>query len=414
MIITHDAEEIFHEFCVKCVPHSHFGHCINNDTPSYEPFKPSTFVCQPAGALIITKGGEVEAVSQKCSMAIATFPKFAGTGRTSSLLDEELLLLGDDYLGTKGRYVSIQKPRDGLLAMKYTIHKLPLRHSPHQHSSLVSRNTLTVLGGKFRSRGKLSKFTWTELALKWENGSKYNPSFTSACSVKLGVDVHIIFGGERNVRDQQISGRQVVKINLTEEKAYEMTQMNQSRVFHGCQLLNKSVVLLSGGLPQSQADLSKVLPDELYNLTSQKVVKVLDLQQSLGRVEHALIKLGERVLAIGGLDSNNTAPSKLVEFDRSTNAWNELDQELHSTNTSHVVATPFPVSSLDCVPECRCGIGNRKQRIFGGGEAGVRNTINQFSIESPFLRPILTPGLLHFYGMRTLMLTISTASAALH
>ena len=67
----------------------------------YEPFKPSTFVCQPAGALIITKGGEIEIVSEKCSMAIATFPLFAGIGRTASMLDEELIILGNDDLGTK-------------------------------------------------------------------------------------------------------------------------------------------------------------------------------------------------------------------------------------------------------------------------------------------------------------------------
>ena len=104
-------------------------------------------------------------------MAIATFPKFTGTGRTSSLLDEELLLLGDNGLLRKEQYISIQKPRDGLLAMKYTVQGLPLTQLPHQHSSLVSRNTLTVVGGKFKSRGQLSKFTWTELSLKWENAS---------------------------------------------------------------------------------------------------------------------------------------------------------------------------------------------------------------------------------------------------
>ena len=343
-------------------------------------------------------------------MAISTFPKFAGSGRTSGLLDEELLLLGDDYLGTKGRYLSIQKPRSGLLAMKYTIHEFPLRQSPHQHSSLVSRNTLTVLGGKFKSKGKLSKFTWTELSLKWENGSKYDPTFTSACSVKLGVDVHIIFGGERNVQNQQISGRHVVKISTTEEKVYEMTEMNRSRVFHDCQLLNESVVLLSGGLPRSQAELSEVVPDELYNITSQTVVKVLDLQQSLGRVEHAMVKIGERILAIGGRDSNNTVPSKIAEFNTSTHTWKELDQELHSTNTSQVIATSFPVASLDCVPECRCGVSNRKERIFGGSEAKVRNTFSQLKA---FPRLVLTPGLLHFCGTRTSMSTMLTASVAL-
>ena len=155
-------------------------------------------------------------------MAIATFPKFAGIGRTSSLMDEELLLLGDDDLGTKGRNISIQKPRDGVLAMKYTVHDFPLKQLPHQHSSLVSRNTLTVVGGKFKSRGMLSKFTWTELSLKWDNGTKYNPGVINACSVKIGVDVHIIFGGERTVNGKEASGRHVVKIDTTQEIAVEM------------------------------------------------------------------------------------------------------------------------------------------------------------------------------------------------
>ena len=293
-------------------------------------------------------------------MAIATFPKFSGTGRTSSLLDEELLLLGNDDLGTKGRYFSIQKPRDGLLAMKYTVQELPLTQLPHQHSSLVSRNTLTVVGGKFRSRGKLSKFTWTEPSLKWENGSKYTPAFTDACSVKLGVDVHIVFGS------------QVVKINTTDETVFEMSLLNQSRVSHDCQLLNKSVVLVSGGLPQKGADPSAVLNDELYNITgSGEVIKVLDLEQSLGRIQHSMIKVEGRVWALGGKNSSNAAPSKIAEFDTTTSSWNELAQELQSTNTTELVVTPYPVASLDCIPECHCGIATRRERIFGGSEAKV-------------------------------------------
>ena len=306
-------------------------------------------------------------------MAIPTFPKFSGTGRTASLLDEELLLLGDDDLGTRGRYISIQKPRDGLLAMKYTVHDLPLTQSPHQHSSLVSRNTLTVVGGKFKSRGKLSKFTWTELSLKWEDGLKYTPSFVDACSVKLSVDVHIIFGGERKVADRHFSGRQVVKINTKEEIAVEMGSFTYGRVSHDCQLLNDSIVLVSGGLAQKGGDPSEVLPDELYNITSQEVVEVLDLQYSLRRIQHAMTKIGDHIWALGGRDSKNEAPSRIQEFNPTTNSWHDLDQELHSTNTSELVVTPFPTASLDCVPECRCGIVKRPGRIFGGNETKVRS-----------------------------------------
>ena len=308
-------------------------------------------------------------------MAIATFPKFAGIGRTSSLLDEELLILGNDFLGTVRRYISIQKPRDGLLAMKYSIHDLPLTQSPHRHSSLVTRNTLTVVGGKFKSRGKLSKFTWTELSLNWENGTTFNPEITDACTVKLGIDMHIIFGGQRKVNEQQISVRQVVKINTTEEVAYELNPMNQRRVAHDCQLLNSSVVLVSGGLAHRGAHPSDVLPDELYNITSfGEVIKVLSLDDSLGRIRHAMIRAGDQILAFGGRDSNDEVPSKIKEFDTATNSWKELNQDLHSSNTSELVVTPFPVPSLDCVPECKCGsAGNTRERIFGGNEAEVLN-----------------------------------------
>ena len=307
-------------------------------------------------------------------MPIAALPKFAGIGQTLSLLNEEVLLLGGDHLGNSGQYVSIQKPRDGLLALKFTIEHLPIRQLPHQHSSLVSRNTLTVVGGKFKSRGKFSKFTWTELSLKWENGSAFSPNFIDACSVKLGVDLHILFGGETKIKDQQTIGRQVVKINTTEEIAYELNPMKHSRVSHDCELLDSSVVLVSGGLAQRGADPSEVLPDELYDITaSGEVFKVLDLEQSVKRVQHSVVKVEDRVWAVGGLDSSNTAPPTIAEFDPTTNSWNELPQQLHSSDTSELVVTPFPVSSLDCVTECQCGVADREGRIFGGNEAEVRN-----------------------------------------
>ena len=377
---------------------SQFLQCFltNNDTPFYEPFKPSTFVCQPAAALIITKAGEIEVVSQKCSASVATFPKFAGIGRTASLLAEQLLILGDDDFGTRRRYISIQKPWEGLLAMKYTVQEnFPLTQLPHQHSSLVSRNSLTVVGGKFKSRGKLSKFTWTELSLKWENGSAFSPTFIGACSVKLGVDVHIIFGGER----KGISMRQVVKIHTTEEIAYELNPMKHRRISHDCELLDSSVVLVSGGLAQRGADASQVLPDELYNITaSGGIIEVLSLEQSLKRSHHSLIKVEDRVWALGGRDSGNTPPSKIAEFDPVAYAWSELTQELHSSDTSELVVTPFPVSSLDCVSQCSCGVANEKGRIFGGSETEVRNTSSQLKM---LFRSMFTLGLLHYYVTRT-------------
>ena len=119
----------------------------------YEPAKPSTFVCQPAAALIFTQSGEVEVVSKTCSMAFDGFRNFSGHGRSASLLDRELVILGNDTLsGTGGNYITIQHPRDGLLAIKYTKESFPTRGSPFLHTALQSQNKITVIGGKYTTR----------------------------------------------------------------------------------------------------------------------------------------------------------------------------------------------------------------------------------------------------------------------
>ena len=175
------------------------------------------------------------------------------------------------------------------------------------------------------------------------------------------------------MNDQTISVRQVVKINTTNLIATELNPITHGRVSHDCGLLNKSVVLVSGGLAQKGGDPSEVLPDELYNITLQEVVQVLDLQNSLRRIQHTTIKLEDRIWALGGRDSHNNATSKIAEFNPTTSSWEELAQELSSSDTSELVATSFPMASMDCVPECSCGNANKKGRIFGGVESEVRN-----------------------------------------
>ena len=346
-------------------------------TPFYEPFKPSSFVCEPAAAFIVTKGGEVEVFSPKCSMPITTFPVFAGLGGTSSLMDDELILLGNDRLGTKGYYVSIQKPRDDLLAMKYRIESFPLRLYPHQHTSLVSKNSLAVVGGKFHSKALLSKFAWRELSLHWKNGSNFPSDFIGSCSVKIGVDVHIIFGGERKDCGQCVSGMEVFKVNTSAEVIHKMQPMNHKRVSHGCTLLTSDLVLVAGGLASEGQSPSSVKQDELYNITSEESMDI-PLEKSLRRFQHALIKMDDQVFALGGKDRSNSVTSKIEVFDVASNGWNKLAKGLHSTNTSELVVSSFPISSLDCVPEgCKCGIKNKGTRIFNGNEAQVKDKLSE-------------------------------------
>ena len=86
-----------------------------------------------------------------------------------------------------------------------------------------------------------------------------------------------------------------------------------------------------------------------------------------------MTKIEDRIWALGGRDSYNNTPSKIAEFNPTTNSWEEIAQELHSTNTSELVVTEFPTSAIDCVPECSCGNTNRNEKIYGGSDAEVGN-----------------------------------------
>ena len=144
------------------------------------------------------------------------------------------------------------------------------------------------------------------------------------------------------------------------------------------QVLNENVILVSGGFPHKGDNKSIILPDELYNITSGKVAKVIELKHSLRRAQHAIAKTGTQVLAFGGVDKNNKLISRIAGFNATINAWTSLSQDLLSTNTSNLMVTAFPTSALDCVPQCRCGTTEQKGRIFGGTEAEVIISIQFF------------------------------------
>ena len=115
---------------------------------------------------------------------------------------------------------------------------------------------------------------------------------------------------------------------------------------------------------------------------------------------------------MGGKDSQDNAPSKIAEFNTTTNAWIDLNRELHSRDTSDLVVSPFPMSAIDCVPKCQCGIGNRKTRIFDGSKAEVRS-FQILCLKQFLTRLMLTLGLLRFFERKTSYQNTSTASAVL-
>ena len=384
----------------------------------YTPAKPSSFVCQPAAALVFSQSGEVEVVSEKCSMTLGQVPDFAGQGRTASLLDNQIVLIGNNTLsGSEGNFISIQNPRDGLLAINYSKETFPSRGSPFRHSALTSDNKLTLLGGKYKSRAKLDQNTWTDIKLKWvESQKEFTPNFFSACTLQQGRDSFYVFGGAEILNKATVVRNTILHINTTSLLVREIGTMSRPRMAFGCEFLNKSAILLAGGHSDAANPVQSIQPDEIINLTdsfpsleskplsSRPISTLLPSTDSLWRLQHSLIRINETIFALGGLTTEwrpnsytstaketttTTTTATMISFktavikafNEATLSWEESGKNLKSEDSGEIVIVPFPASSLDCVPDCKCGVSRGGKRIFGGvnAEVGHSDSLLNFS-----------------------------------
>ena len=86
-----------------------------------------------------------------------------------------------------------------------------------------------------------------------------------------------------------------------------------------------------------------------------------------------MVRMNQTIFAFGGLTEENSTTDEIKMFNEARQSWEEYDYKLKSKDTGELVAIPFPISSLDCVPrDCNCGQANSRNRIFGGNEADVR------------------------------------------
>ena len=292
----------------------------------YTPKKPSSFVCQPAAALVFSQSGEIEVISEKCSMTLGQFRNFSGQGRTASLLDNQIVLIGNNTLsGNEGSYVSIQNPRDGLLTMNYTKETFPSRGSPFHHAALASDNKLTLLGGKYKTRSKMEQNTWTDFKLKWEESQKaFTPIFFSACTLQQGLDLFYVFGGAELRGKTTFVRNTILQINTTSLMVRELGAMNKSRMAFGCDFLNARTILISGGYSDPANPVQSIEPDEIITLShstfSSEVQYVSDIsscilpiEDSLWRFQHSLIRMNETIFALGGLTTDWKENSSAVQ-----------------------------------------------------------------------------------------------------
>ena len=342
----------------------------------YEPFRPSTFICQPAAVLVITERGDVEIFSNKpeCqSKVVENFPNFTGFGRTLSLLDDQILLVGGDLNATKHTYVNIQHPRQGLHAMKYTIEKFPLGGSPHAHTSFGSGNRLLVVGGAHRTRAKFEDFTWNSLDLRKPDGTKFTTFVSSPCLVKISRDEYLILGGAQKTRNGTFAIDSVFKVNITSEVIETKPKMTTKRMKHSCEKLSNNSVLVSGGKDSLSGAL---IQDEIYHWNDSFSTPI-EAKKSLMRSQHQLVRIEETIFALGGLTEQNKGSTTVKKFERGCvekmdeykDCWIKHENNLIFKDVANLVVTSFPQSAIDCGIECQCGIEKSRKRIIGGVES---------------------------------------------
>ena len=330
------------------------------------PSAPGKFVCDPAMAAIFSPQGEIEIFSNdaKCNQIILDSSPFRGEGRSIDLLDEELLILGDNSAGENGKfeYKEIHKPRKGLLGMRFSAKVLDQSdfgqgfNSPRWHTSYVFGNEFLALGGEFETGAQLLRGQWTSLSPSYPN------KIVGACKVRLEKDTFLLIGGMSGVEKNTIQ-----KLDILKGTVEELDPIIERRAFHSCEVF-EGQVLITGGRRGNNT-----IADEIYNLnTSQSTI--LDFSSSLQRHKHQLLRLEDVIYSFGGLLSNGSQTSVVEWFDWNARVWRQHEHSLFSQHTSSLTVTPFPKSAVDCVDGCSCGktkSSPNDTRIMNGQEAQV-------------------------------------------
>ena len=371
---------------------------------TFEPHHPSTYCCQHAAALIAYSDGTLELFSTRksCNKVILKYSNFSTSGQTIDLLDDQLILVGDNKLGGKFKYLSIHSPRTNLLALKYSKETSSIKGSPHRHTSYVQGNKLTLLGGDQSSKATLNKDVWNKLNLRWLNQSTFSAFTSSACQVQLTRNEFVLLGGLPTVKSEKKAVSTVVKINLEEETVEELPPMKLGRIHHSCQTMElegEEVILISGGIGtrlHPSVNPLEIQQDEMYNMKTGP--KVLSENASLGRFQHKLIKLGDQIYAVGGKNNTRGQLTLVKVFNGISRSWENYSEHLKSSDTGEVAVTPFPLAAVDCVEGCQCGrpaSGPASSRVVGGNETKVdiKLLCHCFSVfRINITRPIRGPG----------------------
>ena len=337
--------------------------------------RPSQFVCEPAAALVISSGGEVEIFSkdEKCQQKLTNTPPFGATGHTLDLVDNQLIMVGYVIDAASWKVMTLDDPRGGLLANQWSSTSSHGIENSRYHTSYVRDNALALVGRDQKTQAKLENGEWKSFNLRWVNGSIFSNFSSASCGLKLKNDMFLVIGG---IADRETSSSRilnvVVTINGTDESVTELTPIKHARAFHSCACLGDfQTVVISGGYSNTDEPNTSVVPDEVYNTVTGESQEVTT---SLRRYQHRLILLEDTVFALGGRGADGALLTSVERFDVISRTWIHHTNSLLSNATAGLAVAALPISAVDCVGDCLCGIQGARvsTRIVNSTEAKVK------------------------------------------
>ena len=346
----------------------------------YEPSKPSLFTCEPAVALLVSKSGEMEVFSSnaKCNRKLNNIPQASFEGHTVNLLDNKLILGALLYTASHDSwsYLSLEDPRSGLLANKWTHTTTMTQEAPGFHTSFVHDKDLVYLGGKHNiqtklQNGRVESGEWNIFTLLWKNGTEFNDIKSSACQVKINKNMFLVIGGHTN-RGSFAASSQVLLVDMNKQSVQELQGLKYARTYHACASIDENKILVSGGLAQGEyGQNAEIVRTEIYDVNTGTSGDITDPMMT-PRFSHSLVRLEQYVYVMGGDTVGGLSLSSVERFDLTTGTWTKHPEALISSSTTGLAVTTIPISAVGCDQGCQCGIAStRTERIVGGQEAEV-------------------------------------------
>ena len=282
------------------------------------------------------------------------------------MLDDQIIFIGGLEDNGFKQYASILDAWHGLFSIKFTIDDMPMTNTKDVKALSYGNHMLVMKPGK-ASAAKYMNHVWTNLKVRYEDGSEYILP-AEACDLRLQADLFLLIGGlKADENSAMVVTNSVTQINITSERAQPLKPIESGRALHSCALLGQSI-LVTGGRSSVEGP---VVMDELYDFVTGESM-TLGEADSIRRFQHSLIRVADIVFALGGLSTEGPEHT-IKQFNATANTWEVSAERLMSTNTSKLIVLPFPMSTVDCVDQCTCGVPPTKARIFHGEPAEVKH-----------------------------------------